>query len=965
MGTLVVDADYDGTVNSDGSSKDDTGTLGLISNNLANQTWRTFIRYPLTGVAGAAKVITALSYQLRLVSIGGSMGSGDGVEVHPFGGNPGSTDPQPLSGTTLYNNCYTGGTVYDTLVLSGAAVPGNVNRPLSATAVANANTNKDAGGFLAIGLSQSNLDFGDTARFAMLEHATENPPRLTITYTETHSGTIALNATGVLSAPAQGTFRGVTALGGSGALAATGATKFLAMAALAGAAALAAAATVTQAPLEGHFTGTAEISPEAHITADAAASFAGSGNASFLAGFKLYANASLAGSATMAPVYRFRHGGAADFDGSATIRPAGSMLRSSVDPNIQLGRAWAIIYDVDDTTLLGILPIIQPAQTVREVNKIGAFEFYIPELHDSIEYLEYGRYVRIYYEGAGLRFRGIIENWETLPSANGILMRRIWGSSLAAELAFENTYQGINVVNETASAGFTKLLARASAWTATTTGSYDNQSGRYDWFNLFEGAVRYAGFARGYVRETNTARELELKNTHAASGLVLGNVPQHTHLQADSPSIVPIKASPRFRTDGSKVFNRIIPLGSAEGSTFNLQESTRNSPYTIQSLLLNSPNPVHIISEANLGWTAGTTLLGKKPINVRGTNRLVVSLISINQDSTAFGVPTILAARLGGSMMQLLDSEAFAPEGAGAGYGTLYCFYALNPPVNPITDIAYELGAVADQSAMIYHTVMAFQDVDQVTPFRQSSFTSGSGTGTGTVSMGSAVAGDYILGRLQRHDSVGPGAATAGSGQINIANVVGNESRMDVSYRISAGAGNMSYTWSGTNAWAFAVLAIRPARTYYIEDSTSIAAHGGLPRVKVLPDIKLRVDSPDNAVALANTLYDHAVDFLGKHKDPVEFYAAQPDFLPDDEILPGDTCRFIFAGMVEESGTERRLWKQVDATFVIIAIREIMGDSIREWELTIATVLREMFNPDGTIANIIGDVGDLYDAAAT
>lgn len=957
MPTRTIDVDYDGHVAQDGSIDTATGTLGLISNNFtANSILRTFLRFPLTGLT-AGQVAISARLDVRVVSDSG-LGAADGIEVHPYNGGDGNTNPAGDSGVTRYNRCDPGGTPYATQDMSPGTPPQTFQINLSAAAVADINANKSSPGFLAIGLSQFNLDVGDTIRIAMLEHASEQHAQLVVTYSETHSGQAALSGTGALSAAQRLTARGAAAFTGAAALSGLGATKRLGLAALAGTAVLAAAATVTQAPLTGNFLGSATIEPEAHITARGRAAFTGSGQASFLGGFKRYGAVSpLAGTATVSMVPRYRFGGALTLAGRATLTPAGTLKRSSVDPNIQTGQAWALVYDNNDANLLGILPRILPAVTIREVNKIGAFEFMIPEMHESIDLVDHGRYVRIYYEGSGLRFRGIIENWVTMPSDNGVLMRRIWGSSLAAELAFENTYQGIELINVAANTGFSTLLARKSDWTKTTTGTYSTQSGRYDWMSLFEAAVRYGQGARGYVRETNTARELELKNTHGDSGLVLGNTPQHSYLPATSPSIVPIKATPEFRTDGSKVFNRIVPVGRGlEGSTVSLQRSTRSTPYPIQNMKVINPSVVDFTSST-------TRSAAEMLVRSSGNNRVAVAMLEIDGDWSA----NEINIALGGRQMVYVRKAFFSAQSA-----THALYYLINPPLGELALTIQITGWTSTQAEAILSggCVYVVQDADQVSPIRTSAQTSSAGSTSVTGTVTGLVAGDLVLDNVVQNGTGATATPTGGQTELYDYNIPTGISRRRAGGHLTADASSESMTWtlSASRAWNHLIAAIKPALNYYIEDTTSIAAYSAdssKPRVKVLPDIKMRVASDINAVDLANALYDYAADFLSKHKDPVELYQAQPDFLPDDTILPGDSCRFLFSGMVEESGTERRLWKQVDATFVIIAIKEIMGDAVRSWDLTIATVLREWVSPDGTVANIIGDVGDLYDAAAT
>ena len=101
------------------------------------------------------------------------------------------------------------------------------------------------------------------------------------------------------------------------------------------------------------------------------------------------ASAALTGTAALAAGARGRWKASTLLLGQGLIAPYASMRLALVNYDITLGRAWAYVYDVNDSTVLGVLPVIQPAWTLREINKIGSFELMIPETHDSIDYTRY------------------------------------------------------------------------------------------------------------------------------------------------------------------------------------------------------------------------------------------------------------------------------------------------------------------------------------------------------------------------------------------------------------------------------------------------------------------------------------------------------------------------------------------------------------------------------------------------
>lgn len=761
---------------------------------------------------------------------------------------------------------------------------------------------------------------------------------LTGTATLTPAGTLnpsayaALVATASLAADARATYRADIALSGTADLGAAGGLHHQAIADFVGTALLLAtpsfraqavanlqAAATLAADAHAYYaaaaalTGSATLAAVSTVYREAAAAFTATATLAASGGYHLSASAALATAATLAAAAKMRYGATTNLAGTATMLAAGSLLLAGIQFDHEIGRAWAMVYDVDDATLLGMLPFIQPAFTLREINLLGYFELMVPETHEATPLISYGRYVRLYYAGKGLRFRGIIEDWELQAAEDGVLVRRVWGPSLAAELAYENTYQDIVIADEAAGTAFTRLMAGAASWTATTTGSYSNQSGRYGLKSLFEAARQFAVRAGGYIRETWTARQIELKNTHTDSGLVLGNPEAHAVIPPAAASIVPLRATPYWRREG-RVFNRIIPIGQgAQGEPVSLQRSTRVSPYTIQSKFVRLPRVSDYIA------TDVRTPDGFESIfSALGENRYAIALIVADGTLAA-------AASIGGQQMPALYGDAVSAIWAGK-----------PPKGNPQLrmDIAIPSTTLAG--------IVSLEGVDQVNPLRAQAQSTGTST-TPSITVTSAV-GDTVIAWLVLR-SLGTPTVTPGTGVNLVGKYVGafDEDQL-TAWQKDGAAGTTTLTWTiaPSQTWEVYAFSLAPALTYYIEDATSIAAYGpGKPRVKTLTDITLSVDRIDDGVAVSNALFDYAVTVLTRAKDPADIVRGQPHYLPDDQILPGDSCRLLFTGLVQTDVDSRRVWKSFDATFIITAIKEKWGDSRREFELTIATSIRE------------------------
>ena len=141
----------------------------------------------------------------------------------------------------------------------------------------------------------------------------------------------------------------------------------------------------------------------------------------------------------------------------------------------------------------------------------------------SSDILTIGREIRLFREGDGEIFRGIISARQTQASENGPLLI-VSGTSLAQELVWVNTYFGIPENDADAATAIDDLLSGTS-WTKKNsltlskkiTDLFPNQT-------VFRALNRLAEVQGGYIRETATAREVEVKNTTTVSGKRLINV---------------------------------------------------------------------------------------------------------------------------------------------------------------------------------------------------------------------------------------------------------------------------------------------------------------------------------------------------------------------------------------------------------------------------------------------------------
>ena len=532
-----------------------------------------------------------------------------------------------------------------------------------------------------------------------------------------------------------------------------------------------------------------------------------------------------------------------------------------------------------------------------------------------------GRYAYIYYENYGIRFRGVIELIEYSTNESNVVTLVISGSSLAAELINLNTYTGIAVSDSTPSAALTAILASASAWTPTVTGSgFSNLTTRWDAMSLLEAALKLAAMSYGFIRETNTARELELKNEYTTLSTILANVDTRGLALVDGETVAPIKALRSYRLDGRELYNRIVPTGRPVDAVLDLSKSTRTLPYTIQNAVQAPPTVVDSVYLDTAFPDTGDgvfffeqDIIGPD-IVCRGANRLLVVTVFLADIDTGDNVRRVYAD---GRLMTEIETTLLSTR-------RMSSYYLQNPKEGTNSIKVTYVGTTTD--AHIIAT--ALQDVLQNgSPIRNTTEATGTSTSP-SVTVTSAV-DDLVI------DAVGHASATSSLGADQ--SYIQDQSLIESSKQIGASSVVMSWTLGSSVAWVQHGFSIKPQPYYYIESSASVTAYGR--RVKILQDVDIR-STAGTEIALANSLYDAAAEYLIRHSDK-RYYDVEMAFMPDDSFLPGDIVRLLFTGVSEDSsGTF--VYLNIDQVLIITKIVESWDrDGVRHWTLTLSTTLLE------------------------
>lgn len=576
-------------------------------------------------------------------------------------------------------------------------------------------------------------------------------------------------------------------------------------------------------------------------------------------------------------------------------------------------RTWGLLYD-GSNIVTSFIPYIITGRTYEGVNKVGTFEVKIPANQTLADLLVYGRRLDLCYEPEMPNpiFRGRIRDYSLSDKDAPNFTIRGW--SLGVELIWGNTGYAIYANADTASNVMSNVVARAeTTWTRLISGSgYVTFTNDFPPMNLWRASLFTAQTQSAYIRETTTARQIEMKRGTTASGIRLINPEQQLTLDDDYTGIV--NGLPEVQFDGSAIVNRIYPFGQAqEGEPFNLQRSTRSSPYTIQT----EQGPIPRLVDCLLPLVSSPDGF-ETFFTAEGDNRYSLVYVAVDGGAASFG----------GQQLENLGI------GLTVG-GNPSVVYAGKPPKgNPSlkVDASFASASVA--------AVSSFKGVDQVNPIRDTS--SSTGTGTGPSVTVTTEVGDYIFAWLNIRDVVlgTDPTITPGTGVSLLEEYSGGgfSTHQITAWTKTAAATSttLSLTLGSSKTYDFYAVALKPQNLYYIEDSTSKTAYKL--RSKVMTMNSYRPADPTDMVAAANTLYDRAINELTLSKDGVSAYNIEAAVLPTPTTwLPGDSMRLVYRGRAR--GSEQYLTKDQDL-IVMERSRSFGADIPMTWDLALMNVYK-------------------------
>lgn len=256
------------------------------------------------------------------------------------------------------------------------------------------------------------------------------------------------------------------------------------------------------------------------------------------------------------------------------------------------------VYSADGTTRLGAGPIVSvlECETVEDLDALGTWSAAVPVADPRSALLDHGRQVWIYRESEGLVFRGYVDYLKTTDDANGAKVLVASGFGLERDLAHVDTLPAREFSLANLSTVLSTLVGLVAGWSAgaalATQITYRPES-----VSVFSGLGSAATITGAHLRADNRTKVVDLDALGDSSGLVFANV-------ADLPvrrtyrSLYPI-SDIEIQEESGELWNQLIIYGAGEGvAALTLKESTRITPYAIQTGTDAAGNPFYWIEDA-------------------------------------------------------------------------------------------------------------------------------------------------------------------------------------------------------------------------------------------------------------------------------------------------------------------------------------------------------------------------------
>lgn len=599
------------------------------------------------------------------------------------------------------------------------------------------------------------------------------------------------------------------------------------------------------------------------------------------------------------------------------------------------GLMAADIWSPDGSVRYGTGPLVNflGATRTRRINAIGDYAFTVPATDPNQAYVSQGREVRIFREGEGELWRGIIEQATRRISPTGEVLLDVSGRTLASELARAPTLYGTSFQNASITSALTTLLALGyTTWTSLVTGG-NNITGQFDGIPLWQALLTVATIGGGYLRETNTPRQLEFKVTNAISGLRMQNVESIDPVSILGSSLGIILGVPTYTQDGGSIVNRVIPYGAPQnGAIYDLSKSTLSgSPYTISTQLAGRPNQAQAASgalfpiSAPIALGAGGTVLDTTLSGGPSSQSTVAIVLLTFQDATTVATKMTIGGK---SATQLRRHTAGVNR-------AIEIWYVINPLARDITSstlnstVFYSVSAACRTSFVCTY----LNNVDVQT----SNWSSAVANGTSTVPS-VTIASDVNSIVLNACLWISGTALTPDAAFTTLSN--SNAAAGGFYNGWKAGAATITATHALAGAatdWLSVSLTIPGYKSYYIEDTASVNTYQRTGQILNVPDLKIGdFNSLPNS---ADALYNYAATWLARKAVLPESFQFDVVNLPLAGWLPGDKLNVNYRGFITDlQGT--RGYLDIESDLICLeATDSYNAQGGRTWSLKMARAL--------------------------
>lgn len=289
-------------------------------------------------------------------------------------------------------------------------------------------------------------------------------------------------------------------------------------------------------------------------------------------------------------------------------------------------RIWLDVYDTSGNRL-GDGPVfaVKSASIKRALDGAGSWRANcVATDARALSLLAVGRVVRLWGEGpSGMRLlgEGLIAKWRLTedPTSVGLVLD---GPDLLEEVKRKNTLLGRIYNQQTVQAVSDDLISLAPGWSVSVDAAIaaDVIDARFDGVNVLKAFIEIAERYGFHVRAAlGSSRLLEVGDFGAASGLRVHKIETISSEALANPQLLMVQRIVQDKLlESNNYFNTLIPLGAGEGTAaLTLEQSTRSSPYPVQSVTGPDGTTLYYISTTTYPAGSYTTFLDDPGAAVR------------------------------------------------------------------------------------------------------------------------------------------------------------------------------------------------------------------------------------------------------------------------------------------------------------------------------------------------------------